>query len=111
MQKCPKCGYIEEKKNRSSQQNRYYHGIVLERLSLHIGYTPDEMHEVLKHKFLRTWRTIPTKTGPEEIEITRSTTELTTKDFEEYMTQVREWASINLGCWIPEPNEAECNPS
>jgi len=78
---------------------------VIERLSLHIGYTRDEMHEILKHKFLKTWKTLPTKEGAEEIEITRSTTDLNTQEFESFMTDVREWASIHLGCWIPEPNE------
>lgn len=92
---------------RSNHQNRYYHGVVLKVFeNSEVGYTAGEWHEILKHKFLKEWRTIKTKKGPEEIEITRSTTDLNTKQFEEFMTQVRQWASIELGLWVPEPNEA-----
>ncbi len=57
--------------------------------------------------FLKGWKTLKTRKGEyKEAEYARSTTELDTKSFEEYMTQVREWASIEISCWIPEPNES-----
>ena len=102
---CPQCGYSSDKKQRSNNQNRYYRGVVIARLSEHTGFTPEEMHEVLKWKFLRGWKTLNTKQGFKEAEYTRSTAELDTKEFEAYMTKVREFASIELSCWIPEPNE------
>lgn len=98
--------FFPPKYQRSGRQNRYYHGVVLRTFgNSEIGYTEQEWHEILKHKFLKEWRTVKGKTKTEEIEITKSTTDLNTKEFEEFMTKVRQWASIELGIWIPEPNE------
>ena len=105
MATCPICGYSTDKKQRSNNQNRYYHGVVLELLSAHTGYTKSEMHEILKSLFLKSLKTLATKTGPKEVEYTRSTTELNTSEFEKYMSEVREFASIELNCFIPDPNQ------
>lgn len=51
------------------------------------------------------WVVLETKSGPKEIEIERSTTDLNTKEFEDVMTKVRQWASLEMSVWIPEPNE------
>lgn len=40
----------------------------------------------------------------EEYVISRSSTSLTTKEFEEFCSQIRIWAS-QLGCYLKEPNE------
>ncbi len=98
---------IKHKKfSRSDNQNRYYFGVVVKTLADHTGFTKDEMHEVLKHKFLRYWATI---SGPEDyieqVEFTKSTTDLNTAEMEQYLENIREWASIQLGCYIPEPGE------
>lgn len=37
---------------RSIQQSRYYWGVVVELIAEHTGYTPEEIHEVLKAKFI-----------------------------------------------------------
>ena len=104
---CPACGYSTDKSPRSNNQNRYYWGIVLKRISEHTGFTIDETHEVLKAKFLRAWKSLDTKKGYIEVEYAKSTRDLNTKEFEDYMTQIREWASIDIGVWVPEPNEDE----
>lgn len=104
---CPQCGYSNDKKHRSNRQNAYYWSCVLPRISEHTGFTINEAHEVLKAMFLKGWKTLKTrKNDYVEAEYIRSTTELDTKSFEDYMTKVREWASIDIGCWIPEPNES-----
>lgn len=101
---CPVCGYFNsEKKIRSNPQNRYYHGVVVPILSEFLGYTNEEMHEVLKHKFLRLMAFFPTKSGGENVWITKSTADLDTKCFEEYLSQIRIWASSEIGCYIPDP--------
>lgn len=106
LERCPTC-HRAYKQDRSNSQNRYYWGVVIKLLSDHISYDTSDTHEILKHKFLKSWATIKNKKGQETtFEITKSTTGLTTKEFEEFMTQVRQWASIELGLWIPEPNEA-----
>lgn len=84
---------------RSDRQNRYYWGVVLPLLSNWCGFTPDEMHDSLRVKFLRSTNE---KFDLEEIS---STTSLTTAEFENYMTKIREWASSYAGVFIPEPNE------
>ena len=87
------------RKPRSDNQNSYYWGCVIELLSEHSGYTPDEMHEALKQLFL-TDKTL-------QIPKVKSTTDLNTLEFEEFLSKVRIWASVELQCNIPLPREYE----
>lgn len=86
-------------KPRSLNENAYHHGVIVKILADHTGYTPAEMHDCLKLKFLseEDVRTGLVKLG--------STAELSTLEFERYCTEVRQWASADLGCYIPLPNE------
>ena len=84
--------------NRSNNQNRYYFGIVIKILGDELGYMPDEMHEALKWKFLR-------KGG--KLETVKSTSSLTTIEFEEYLELIRIWALRDLEINIPLPNEVD----
>jgi len=84
------------KTKRSNNQNRYYWGVVVAMLAEEIGYTRDQMHDALRLKFLRV---------EADLEYTRSTTELSTKEFEAYLDDVRIWAATDLGTVIPLPNE------
>jgi hypothetical protein len=106
MKNCPRCGYSPSGKSRSDQQNKYYWGCVVQILSDELGYTQEEVHEIIKDKFLCV--RVPLK-NPKGLEIfgwiKKSTTSLDTKEWEEFMTKIREWASQVLGIWIPEPNE------
>jgi len=107
MKTCPRCGYAPSGKVRSDPQNKYYWGCVVETISNEIGYTRTEVHEMLKYKFLTSMEVIKNKrTGisyliPKE----KSTTCLDTKEFEKFLTETREWASMVLNIFIPEPNE------
>lgn len=88
-------------KIRTMPQNKYYWGVVIKILSDHIGYTKDEMHSALKMQFLIVVdddKPLPT---------TKSTADLVTLAFEEYLQEVREWALTELGIDIPLPNEIE----
>src|SRR5665213_2364304 len=102
MSVCKRCGYTPSGKGRSNPQNKYYWGVVVQILSDEIGYTKSEIHEMLKYKFLTSMESIKnTRTGisyliPKE----KSTTQLDTKEFEEFMTQVREFASMALNIYI-----------
>jgi hypothetical protein len=89
------------RKPRSNQENAYYWAVIIEILRNELGYTPDEMHEALKWKFL--------KIHEGKIPTVRSTSDLSTVEFEAYMTQIREWASIDMNIYIPEPNEVNYN--
>jgi hypothetical protein len=87
---------------RSNQQNRYLWGCVYEVLSTETGHTAEEIHAILKHQFLpRKFITV----GKHEHELTKSTTELTTDEFNLYLERCRAWASAELGIRIPLPNE------
>lgn len=97
---CQACGR-PFKKPRSLNQNSYMFGIVYKLLADHLGYTIDEIHELMKQKFLS--RTISIKS--ESFNVPLSTTELDTVGMEDYLQQIREWAYTALGCSIPKPNE------
>jgi hypothetical protein len=90
-------------KKRSNPQNRYYHGVVLKYLSETTGFSVSEMHEVLKAKFLPYERA--NRITGEVVQFGRSTTELNTLQYEEFLEQVRIFAINQLDCLIPLPNE------
>lgn len=87
-------------KPRSSHQNRYYWGVVIEILSEYTGYEREEMHDALKMLFLR-----KPAHAPGLPDTLRSTSDLTTKEFEDFLERVRRWATIELSVSIPLPNE------
>jgi hypothetical protein len=91
------------RKDRSNQENRYYFGVVVNLISEHTGYTPEEVHEFLKLKFLSK---IIVMAGKDE-RIPRSSTSLSTLEWEKWMTEIREWAAQELSLVIPEPNQIE----
>ena len=86
---------------RSIQQNRLwwlYVTIIAESL----GYEKDEMHDVLKFKFLKRERVIE-KTG-EIIPYLESTTRLSRSEFSEVVESVIRWAA-EMNIILPEPNQ------
>lgn len=89
-------------KFRSVQQNRYY-WLIVTMLSEHTGFTKDEMHSVLKTKFLKTEK-VHEDSGL-IFEYVRSTTELTTTEYEDYLESVRRFAAEDFGIELPMPNE------
>ena len=89
----------KKKKTRSNPQNAFYWGVVIKLLCETTGYNDDEMHNALKMLFLQDRsRKIPTL---------RSTTTLSTMEFEDYLEKIRIWASTELSCNIPLPNEVD----
>jgi len=89
-----------QSKDRSNNQNGYYWGCVIELIANHCGYRQswerEELHGELKRLFLP-------KHG--RLQITRSTSDLNTVEFEEYLSKIRQWASEYLSLYIPLPNE------
>lgn len=91
----------KKQKIRSNPENRYYRGVVVPLIAETIGeYDEDEVHEMLKIKFLP----IEKEGFPNSC---KSTTTLTTVEFEEYLSKIRMWASEFLNCYIPLPNEVD----
>lgn len=87
-------------KGRSTNQNDYYFGVVCKLYGEWIGLLPSDMHKTLAAKLL----SIPIE-GTDLVYI-RSTTALSTVEFEDYMRNCRMLASHD-GVYIPEPNEQE----
>lgn len=92
----------EKKKHRSAQQNRYY-WLIVSMLSDHTGFTREELHAILKKRFLSTEKVFE-DTGA-VYEYIRSTTELSTVEYEEYLESVRRFAAEDFDMVIPLPNE------
>lgn len=88
----------KRKKQRSNDQNAYYWGVIVEMLADEFGYTKDEMHEALKWQFLR----VKSDHGPDTV---RSTSDLSTAEFEALAQQIRDWALVEYNVNIPKPNE------
>ena len=96
------CCFGKEKKGRSLNQNAYYWGIIIKMLSDESGYFPEEIHEILKFEFLRT--DYIDKNGKTRMG-TRSTTTLSTIEFNDYIEKCIVFASINYCLIIPLPKE------
>lgn len=62
------------------------------------------MHDILRGLFLNQVKNLSWK-GKKKVNVTRSTSTLTTVEFEEYLEKIRRWSVKELGCYIPNPNE------
>lgn len=97
--KCPLCG--RGGKIRSDRQNRYLWGIVYQILADETGHSTEEIHAFCRRFLPRVFVTV----GSVEEEVEKSTTSLTTSEFEDYTLRVRVFAAQELQCQIPLPNE------
>lgn len=91
---------------RSIQQNAYYWAVAVHLLSEHTGYTPEEVHEFLKAKFIPKKMAIAKGNGEivDEYVLGGSTRRMNTIEFGEYLETVRRWAAEELDVVIPDPN-------
>jgi len=77
----------EHKDSRSIQQNKLYWSLITE-MSSYLGHTTDEVHDLMRYKFLSYKELI----GNEEVTRVPSTTQLSIKAFNEYYDQVSQFA-------------------
>lgn len=111
---------------RSNQQNKYYWGVVLEIISEYTGYSPEEVHEMMRAKFLshvlkmkikrraKAAKELHAKRKNKKpipkaiwIRVSKSTTDLTTVQFEKYLEKIKRFAATKLdGLYIPDPEKA-----
>lgn len=92
----------KRRSQRSIQQNSYYWGVVIEILSGHFGYESEEMHEALKIHFLK----FRSDKAPDLVSV-KSTTRLSTDEFNEYVNRIVRWAAQEHGVFIPDPRQVE----
>lgn len=71
-------------------------------ISHETGYFKDEVHEIFKKKFLGT--EIFEMWG-EKLERVRSTTNLDTKQFSQYLERIQQFASSEMGIILPNPKD------
>lgn len=93
----------QQGKPRSNHQNRYYHGVVLQMIADETGHTPEEIHAFCKSMFLPRLHVL---LAGHEIEVPKSTTTLSTDEFEVYLDRVRAFAAQELGIAVPLPHES-----
>jgi hypothetical protein len=91
----------DDKRQRSLEQNAYYWGVVVKMISDHTGYNSDEVHMKLCFLFNSEFLEVKGKHYRQG----RTTTKLNTKEFTEYLEQIRIWASTELWIDLPEPGE------
>ncbi len=104
---CERCGWLVKKKaTRSHNQNAWYWCCIVEALSDHTGYTPDEMHDFLKAKFIPKRLAVQDGNGviKEELVVGGSTVKLNKGEFVEYCESIRRWAAMELDVNIPDPD-------
>lgn len=90
---------------RSAAANSYYWAGVVGAISEHTGYTPDEVHEILKAKFLPKRVALADGNGVvvDELVIGGTTTRLNKLEFGEYIERIRQWAAESLDLVIHDP--------
>ena len=81
---------ISEVTSRTHFQNNYYWKVVVKVFGDELGYTREEMHEVLKNEF--------------KIE---STSKLTKDEFRDYIDRIIRWASTHFQIVLPDPDEED----
>lgn len=97
---------------RSIQQSRWYWGVIVEQIAEHTGYTPDEVHEILKAKFIPKRLAVAGGNGEivDEFVIGGSTAQMNKVEFGEYCEVIRRWAAEELGIVIPDPDAGRLWP-
>lgn len=91
---------------RSNEQNAWYWSQIVGLVAEHTGYTPEEIHEIYKSKFLPKRLAMLGKNGDliGEFVVGGSTTTLNRIEFSEYCEAIRAWSREELGVIIPDPD-------
>jgi hypothetical protein len=91
-------------------QNRYYWGVIVDLIHRQLvsdGWevSKEDVHEMLKVKFAI--KEIFNEATGEVMQSIRSTTEMSTTEFDSYNEDCKKWAAETLDLYIPDPNEYE----
>ena len=95
------------KNQRSSNQNRYYWGVVVKLISEHTGLNKEQTHRLLLEKFLSEQIVYETKDGTTFQKIPKSSTEVSTAEFEEFLFQIKIWVAEEFSLEIPDPESVD----
>lgn len=97
------------KKKRSTQQNRFYYGVIIpivQNCLKEAGHimTNESTHDLIKLKFLKETLFVNETTG-EVIERIKSTTELSTSQFMDLLAEINNFTFEYFGVTLPSPND------
>jgi len=99
----------KQKKIRSNYQNRYYFGVVIPIIQQGLfdvqaeWLSVDDVHAFLKQNF--NYKELVNKRTGEVVAVAKTTADLATIEFEEYLDRCRAFADEFLNIIIPMPNE------
>ena len=102
------------RKQRSNKQNSYYHSCVIPFVKdglINMGFearllSNENVHHLLREKFLKEDLSVSDgEHSGEFVTVVKSTTELTTTEFMDYIADIQQWAAEFLGIYIPDPGE------
>jgi hypothetical protein len=97
-----------KRKPRSNGQNKYYWGVVVPLILRGLKdagfdiHSKDDAHDIIKLKFLKT--NIENISGEFMVSF-KSTKEMSTSEFKDFIEHLQIWASEYLNVYIPSPNE------
>jgi hypothetical protein len=99
----------KSKKKRSTQQNRFYYGVIIpivQNCLKEAGHimTNESTHDLIKLKFLKEALFVNEETG-EVIERIKSTTELSTSQFMDLLAEINNFTFEYFGVILPSPND------
>jgi hypothetical protein len=97
------------KKKRSTQQNRFYYGVIIpivQNCLKEAGHimTNESTHDLIKLKFLKEALFVNEETG-EVIERIKSTTELSTSQFMDLLAEINNFTFEYFGVTLPSPTD------
>ena len=97
------------KKKRSTQQNRFYYGVIIpivQNCLKEAGHimTNESTHDLIKLKFLKEALFVNEETG-EVIERIKSTTELSTSQFMDLLAEINNFTFEYFGVSLPSPTD------
>lgn len=99
-------GFTGYRRRRSDRQNAFYWPCFVHEFGKYMrdqgeSFTDNDAHEFFKMKFLT--REIIDETSGEVISFTRSTTDLDTSEFNEYLDKCAAWLWHSLNITVPDP--------
>jgi len=96
----------KKRRTRSLSQNSYYHAVVVKMVReglIDVGYkvSIEQTHDLLKKTYLQ--KDIVNEKSGEILSSTKSTTELSTSEFMDFIAEIQQWATEYLSIEIPDP--------
>jgi hypothetical protein len=91
--------FSRPKSARSLKQNAYLWAVVYTSIAEHTGMSTEDVHDWCKDEFLP--RRFVTLAGREK-EIRKTTADLSSREFGEYLDRITAWAAQELGVTVPE---------